>query len=139
MRYLLSVLLGFSSGLIVAGGIFAFIAVIGVVPRLAQKTRTKQHIRLYEDMILLGGFFGSMTLFLDFHFPIGTIFAMVFALATGVFVGVLAVSLAEVLNVVPVFMRRVRLSFGLPILIAALAFGKVAGALLYFFVPDFFL
>ena len=50
--------IGLSSGTVVAGGIFAFIAIIGVVPRLAQKTKTEKYIMIYEDAITLGGILG---------------------------------------------------------------------------------
>ena len=38
MRIPLLVLAGFASGVVVAAGTFAFIAVIGIVPRMAQRT-----------------------------------------------------------------------------------------------------
>ena len=57
MRIPLLVLAGFASGVVVAAGTFAFIAAIGIVPRMAQRTNTKQYIPFYEDTILLGGLF----------------------------------------------------------------------------------
>ena len=54
MRIPLLVLAGFASGVVVAAGTFAFIAAIGIVPRMAQRTNTKQYIPFYEDTILLG-------------------------------------------------------------------------------------
>ena len=62
---------------------------------------------------------------------------MIAAAAIGVFVGSLAVSLAEVINVVPIFMRRARLKQGLSFFLLALAAGKLIGSLVYFFVPAF--
>ena len=44
MRIPLLVLAGFASGVVVAAGTFAFIAAIGIVPRMAQRTNTKQYI-----------------------------------------------------------------------------------------------
>lgn len=43
------VVIGYSSGVVIAGGVFAFIAVLGIVTRLAQKTKTTNYIYLYED------------------------------------------------------------------------------------------
>lgn len=133
------ILLGFSSGTIVAGGIFAFIAVIGIIPRFAQKTRTTEYLSLYEDMITAGGFFGSLTLFINYHIALPAVIAMFITFCMGIFIGCLAVSLAEVLNVVPIFMRRARLTTGLPIFITAIAIGKFVGSLLYFLVPGFYI
>ena len=129
--------IGLSSGTVVAGGIFAFIAIIGVVPRLAQKTKTEKYIMIYEDAITLGGIFGCTTMFLKYYIPIGNAAAVIAAAAIGVFVGSLAVSLAEVINVVPIFMRRARLKQGLSFFLLALAAGKLIGSLVYFFVPTF--
>ena len=134
---LLCVLTGFSSGAVVAGGIFAFIAIIGVIPRLAQRTGTLKFIRLYEDFVVLGGIFGCLTLFLDYYIPVGNALAAGIAACVGVFVGSLAVSLAEVMSVIPIFMRRMRLNTGLGIMITALALGKAVGSIIYFILPIF--
>lgn len=131
-------IIGFSSGVIVAGGIFSFIAIIGIVPRFAQKTGTQDKIMLYEDAIVLGGIFGSCELFIDYIFPIGTFLAIIVALSIGIFVGSLAVSLAETIDVVPIFMRRARLTKGLSVFVLALALGKMVGSLAYFILPKFY-
>lgn len=138
VKQLIAILIGFSSGVVVAGGIFAFIAIIGIVPRLAQRTMTIKYISVYEDAILLGGVFGVSTIFIDYYLPIGNFFVGIIGLAIGIFVGCLAVSLAEVLNVIPIFTRRIRLTKGLFYMIAALALGKLAGSLLYALVPGFY-
>lgn len=137
-KQIIAVLIGFSSGVIVAGGIFAFIAVIGVVPRLAQRTKTIRFIPLYEDAIMVGGLFGTTTMFLDYYLPVGSVVAVLISLCIGVFFGCLAVSLAEVLNVIPIFARRSRLTIGIPAFILAMAVGKLIGALLYALVPGFY-
>lgn len=129
--------IGFSSGLVVAAGIFAFIAVIGIVPRMAQRSKTVCFIPRYEDAIILGGIWGTLNLYIDFYIPIGTIGAILFAFSIGIFIGCLAVSLAEVLNVIPIFARRARLTQGIPIFVLALALGKMIGSLVYFFTGNF--
>ena len=63
------ILIGFASGLVISGGVFAFIVIIGIVPRLAQKTRTGRYIYLYEDMISLGGIAGTLTMLFDVSIP----------------------------------------------------------------------
>ncbi|MGE4215376.1 MAG: stage V sporulation protein AB [Anaerotignaceae bacterium] len=131
-------IIGFSSGVIVAGGIFSFIAIIGIVPRFAQKTGTQDKIMLYEDAIILGGILGCLELFIDYKFRIGVFLPAIISLAVGVFVGSLAVSLAEIIDVVPIFMRRARLTKGLSVFVLALALGKVFGALAYFVLPKFY-
>ena len=49
------IFLGLTSGCMVAAGTFAFIAAIGIVPRMAKRTETQRFIRVYEDAIVLGG------------------------------------------------------------------------------------
>ncbi|MBQ8639185.1 MAG: stage V sporulation protein AB [Lachnospiraceae bacterium] len=53
-------------------------------------------------------------------------------LAIGAFVGCLAMALAEILQVFPILIRRVRLRVGIMYLAIALAAGKSVGALWYF-------
>lgn len=138
LKNLLLSIIGFSSGVIVAGGIFAFIAIIGVVPRFAQRTGTQSKIKIYEDAIILGGIFGNIEMFTNYKLPVGTFFAIVAAFSIGIFFGSLAVSLAETIDVVPIFMRRARLTKGLSIFVLALALGKMFGSLAYFILPKFY-
>lgn len=137
LRYIVAIIVAYSSGIVVAGGIFAFIAVIGVVPRLAQRTGTTKYIPFYEDAIMLGGILGTLTMYIDFYIPIGSILVAFFSFAIGIFIGCLAVSLAEVFNVVPIFTRRLKVTRGIPVFILALALGKSLGSLLYFFYMNF--
>ena len=130
MRIPLLVLAGFASGVVVAAGTFAFIAAIGIVPRMAQRTNTKQYIPFYEDTILLGGLFGCLGL--------QGIPALVHSLLCGIFVGVLAMALAEVLNVMPILMRRARLNKGITWFVVSFALGKLLGSLLYFLKDGFY-
>ncbi len=132
------ILTGFGSGLFVAGATVAFIAIIGVVPRLAQKTDTKPFIRLYEEAIIAGGIIGSLDIYFNLYIPIGKPLVMLISLCIGIFYGALAVSLAEVLNIIPILTRRLRLQKGIRWFITAIALGKLTGSLLYYFVPGFY-
>lgn len=138
IKTLFLIFFGFASGMVIAGAVFAFIAIIGVVPRMAQKTGTQRYIMLYEEAIILGGILGTLTLLFDFYLPIGRLLVMLVSLCIGVFYGCLAMSLAEVLRVVPILTRRVRLQRGMFFFIMALALGKLSGSLLYHVIPGFF-
>ena len=126
-------IIGSSAGGIVAAGVFAFLAVIGIFPRLIAYTDDRAHIMLCETMMILGGVFGCI---LDlYHVPQlfgGQIFLAIWGGATGVFVGALVMSLAETLKALPVFSRRAHFAVGIQYVILALAFGKCAGAFVYF-------
>jgi stage V sporulation protein AB len=54
-------------------------------------------------------------------------------LFAGIFVGCIAIAIAEMLNTIPIFVRRIRLGRGLGITLLAVALGKTVGALLYFY------
>ena len=139
VRKLIFYILGLGGGMVIAGAVFAFIAIIGVVPRIAQKTKTEKYIMLYEEGIIIGGILGTCSLLADFHLPIGAAAVTLLMLMVGIFYGCLAVSLAEVLDVIPVLTRRGGLKRGLKFFITALAAGKLIGSLLYYFIPGFFL
>ena len=138
MTQLLLVVFGVSAGTAVAAGVFAFIAAIGIVPRMAWRTDTRQYVRLYEDAIVLGGIWGTTTMFVDYRLPPWDWLVVAAALLVGVFVGVLAMALTEVLNVMPIMMRRARLTKGLQWIILAFALGKVTGSLLYYLIDGFY-
>ena len=127
-----------ASGWMVSAGVFAFIAAIGIVPRMAWRTGTKKYIRFYEDIIVFGGVLGTMTMFVDFRLPTWNWLLLLISLVEGFFVGVLAMALTEVLNVMPILMRRARLTQGLRWLILSFALGKVIGSLAYYLIDGFY-
>lgn len=137
LKSLFCIFFGFSSGVVISGGVFAFIAMIGIVPRMAQKTKSVTHIPLYEDTIVIGGIIGTIITFFKFPIPSIPILTVLFSLCTGIFIGVLAVSLAEVLNVVPIFTRRLRILNGITLFILSMAIGKMIGSLLDFLFIEF--
>lgn len=127
-----------ASGLVIAGGVFAFIAMIGIIPRLAQKTKTEKFIPVYENTIVLGGLWGATTFFVDYKIYIGYVLAGILSGFIGMFVGALAVSLAETLNIIPITVKRFRIFGSTQLLVTSLAFGKLVGALLYYIIPGFY-
>ena len=50
----------------------------------------------------------------------------------GMFVGCIAIAIAEMLNTIPIFLRRISLGKGAGILILSIALGKVLGSFLYY-------
>ena len=126
-------LTGVSAGGIIAAGVFAFLAVIGIFPRLIAYTDDCAHIMLCETMMILGGIFGSVVDL--YHMPRlfgGQFFLALWGSLTGIFVGALVMSLAETLKALPVFSRRAHVSVGIQYVIAAIALGKCIGSWIYF-------
>lgn len=124
---------GLAAGGMVAAGTFAFIVMIGVFTRLASRTHTAQYASLYENAVVLGGSLGNIVFIYQIQLPLYQVGTIFFGLFSGIFVGCLAVALAEVLKVFPVLVRRVGLIEGLPIVMLCVALGKLVGSMLQFF------
>ena len=133
MRYLLLGMIGASSGVIVAGGVIALIVGLGVITRYAGITHTGNRVRLYEDAILLGAVFGNLLTINRMQLPFGMPGLAVLGFCAGVFVGGWILALAEVVNIFPVFARRIGLTKGISVVIICIALGKVTGSLLHFY------
>ena len=138
MRNLLLIYIGFSSGLIISGAIFAFITSLGIVQRLAKKTSTEKSVKLYEQAIIFGGIFGISTELVNYYLPIGFFLVGFLSFCIGIFYGCLAMSLAEMLNVIPILIRRGSIQNGLYFFIIAIALGKFFGSMLYYCIPGFY-
>lgn len=139
LRQALLFFVGISAGGIIAAGIYAFLAIIGIFPRLIGTTGTKSHILLCETMMIIGGILGNiMNLFwiprlsLVLSSSVGILILGVWGMATGVFVGCLVMSLAETLKALPVLSRRIHLSVGIQYMIISIAIGKFVGSMIYF-------
>lgn len=125
--------LGLSCGVTVSAGIFAFITMLDVIPRLAHRTGTALHIYGYENAIILGGTTGNILNLFVRTFPVTQAGLMIFGVCSGVFVGCLAMALAESLRVIPIFVKRLKMRKGLPAVLLAIAIGKVVGTIFQYF------
>ena len=135
MRTAAVCLIGFMSGVVISGGVFAFLVIIGIVPRMLQKTKTAAHILLYETVMSLGGVGGALALLAKGSLHLNSLWTMVPGLCYGIFVGCLAISTAEILNVIPILGRRLKITRALTWVMTVLACGKAIGTLIQFFVP----
>lgn len=133
VKQLLLAIIGLSAGTTVAGGLFSFIIGLGVVSDFADRTHTGRHILLYESSVAMGGILGNIFWIYQIPIGMGTILVPVFGMLGGVFVGCWSMALAEILNVFPIFVRRVKLLKCIPYIILSMAIGKGIGACLFFF------
>lgn len=148
------VLLGFCGicfGIFTAAGVFTLLSAVGLVPRFIGKTHSAQKIRLYENMIIWGSILGCLySVFadeLDFGdmvverlgvsrtlWEIGVYVLLgTGGLFNGVFVGCLALAIAEMLDSIPIFARRTSFRHGLGIVVLSMAMGKLCGSFFYFY------
>lgn len=124
------IIIGLAGGIVVSGGVFAFITILGIVPRIAARTGSAAMIYHYETCIILGGTFGNVLSIFRFHLPVGQIGMGIFGIFAGIFVGCLSMALAETLKVIPVFVQRTKIINGMPVIILFMALGKGIGSFL---------
>lgn len=127
IKNLLLIFAGIAGGFSIAGGVFAFIVMIGVLPRLAGRTHTGWAYWGYEGAVIIGGIIGNILSIFSVSVPIGYVGLIIFGIFAGMYVGCFSMALAEVLNVMPIFSRRIRLRQGMAVIIASLAIGKGIG------------
>lgn len=144
------ILVGFSYGLLSSAGVFTVLVAVGLVPRFAGKTHTARKVVLFENMVILGTLVGCvLSVFSRYcrfgawwqgRFPeklsvwlgAGTLIQAVFGLFSGMFIGCLALAIAEMLDSIPILTRRISFRHGLGLAILSMAIGKLCGSLLYF-------
>ena len=143
---------GLCFGMLAAAGVFTVLSAVGLIPRFAGKTHSAKEIMLYESMVILGTISGSVLslypeycdlktlIAIRFNIPmsvwdgITVVFLIIFGLFAGMFIGCLALAIAEMLDSIPIFTRRVGFRHGLGLAITSMAVGKLCGSLYYFVV-----
>ena len=124
-------LLGFSAGITAAGGLFSFIIGLGVISDFADRTHTGEQVMLYEDAVAAGGSLGAVISVYHPAIPFAGCLLPVMGLFGGIFVGCWAMALTEMLDLFPIFIRRIRMVRGIAAVMIGIAFGKGLGALLF--------
>lgn len=140
-------LFGVCFGLLVAGGVFTVLIAVGLLPRFAGKTHTARYEVLYEEFIIYGTIVGCLFSIFDFAYYIGAFLItlpdiiyyfisygtlIVIGIFSGMFVGCLALAIAEMIDSISIFSRRISFRHGLGIVVLAIALGKMCGSLIYF-------
>lgn len=144
---------GLSFGLLSSAGVFTVLASVGLIPRFAGKMHVAKHILLLEEAVVFGALVGGIgSVFPDnirlgefvlekqifggqtpqIWTAIGMLILIVIGVFSGMFVGCLAFAIAEMLDSIPIFARRIGFRHGLGIAITAATIGKLVGSLFYF-------
>lgn len=144
------ILTGVSYGLLAAAGVFTVLVAVGLVPRFAGRTHTADKVVLYEEMVIAGTvtgcIFSVFSRYCQFgawwqgRFPeqmkiwlgTGGFFQALFGIFAGMFIGCLALAIAEMLDSIPIFSRRISFRYGIGLAVLSMAAGKLCGSLLYF-------
>lgn len=134
MKTILLSLISFSAGVTIGNAFSAFISLLNFIPRLVQITNTKKHICLYQNCTALGASISSLLYFFNISLKLNKIISLIISLAMGTFVGLFSSALAEILNVIPVLSRKLKIKHNLKYIITSLLFGKTFGSLWYWLV-----
>lgn len=135
-----------SFGFICAAGVFTVLSSVQLVPRFIGKTHSAVDVFLYENMIILGTIVGGViSIYWEYdgvrtlelaQSQAGSLLGFLLLCAVGVFsgmfVGCLALSIAEMLDSIPIFLKRISWKWGLSLMVASVALGKILGSLIYF-------
>ena len=131
IKQMLLAVFGFGAGIGLAGGFFALLIALGILSRFARQTRTGNYLWLYEMVTAAGGIFGTSWYLYGWKLPFGRIGLGIYGISAGVFVGGWTMALTEIIDTIPIFMRRLYLKKGLVLIVWMLALGHVLGSLLH--------
>ncbi len=134
LGWTVQILLGIAGGIAVGGGVIALFIVLDMIPRLAQLTRSYHQVHWYEGAMVTGSLLGTVFDFWNWKLTLGGWSGFIVGLFNGIFVGLLAAALTEVLNVLPILAKRLRMIHYLFGLLMAMVTGKVAGSLFDWFI-----
>ena len=161
MKYFFLIFAGASFGLLAAAGVFTVLTAVGLVPRFAGKTHTARKILLFEEMVIFGTILGCFVSIFPEYCQVGALLeglgvlgetagakreatvnglrqsvAVVlqgsFGLFAGMFIGCLALAIAEMLDSIPIFARRIGFRHGIGLAVFSVAIGKLVGSFFYF-------
>jgi stage V sporulation protein AB len=124
------VLLGLAGGLAVGSGLVALLIVFDLIPRLAQLADAYRMSAWFESALVSGSLYFTFADFMDWKLslPFGLLLGSV-GLLDGIFIGMLAAALTEVINVLPILAKRMKLSAYMVALVMAMVIGKTIGSL----------
>ncbi len=129
IKALVVIFIGLASGLVVGSGFVAFLTVLGIIPRLAQLSKTMKRIHLYEWAVIIGAVIGIVASLRDPMLGLSAYFLIPLGLTGGTFVGMAAAALTEVLNVIPILSKRIGLDGRIISLLMAIVLGKIFGSI----------
>ncbi|MCL2253344.1 MAG: stage V sporulation protein AB [Lachnospiraceae bacterium] len=153
LHQILMVICAFSFGIICSAGVFTVLVAVGLIPRFAGKLNIAKHIMFLEEMVVFGTITGGVISIFPKFFELGDAVyknqlfgaatheiwplagmavGIIYGVFSGMFVGCLALAIAEMLDSIPIFARRAGFREGIGIVIIAFACGKLTGSLIYF-------
>jgi len=127
---LLEIVIGFASGVVIGAGFVSILTVLGIIPRLVHLSKSKYHIHLFPLAIIFGVLFGTYLSITDITWNSHPFLLIFWGVTQGIFNGIIAAALAEILNVFPLLAKRVGLEKYILLLLMAIVLGKIVGSLI---------
>lgn len=121
--------LGLASGIMIGAGFLSLLIVLGVIQRLIQLSGTKNLVNFFGGAVILGVLFGTYLSFTDTVWKTSSSWLIVLGLIQGIFNGMVAAALTEILNVFPLLSKRIGMQQYIYWLLMAVVFGKISGSL----------
>lgn len=123
-------LLGLAGGLAVGSALVALLIVLDLIPRLAQVANAYRMSIWFETAVISGSLYWTFADFMNWKLSLPSgFFLSTTGLIDGMFVGMLAAALTEVMNVLPIMAKRMNLSDYMVGLVMAMVLGKTLGSL----------
>lgn len=131
IKILSVIAIGLGGGLVVGSGFVAFITVLGIIPRLTQVTKTGRFIHMYQLAVVAGAVLAGWISLVDQIIGMPSFVTFIIGLGAGIFVGMLAAALTEVLNVLPILAKRIGIDEKIVYIMMAIGLGKICGSLFH--------
>ena len=126
---IIELVIGFSSGIIIGGAFIAILTFLGIIPRLIQLSKVEHLVHSFSAAVVFGTLFGTYLSFTPITVDLHVITLMVWGIFQGIFNGMFAAALAEIINVFPLLSKRIGLEKYMLFLLMAIVFGKICGSL----------
>jgi stage V sporulation protein AB len=117
-----------------AGGvtIASLFVALDIIPRLNLSLRNNSYEYRWQNSVLLGCIISTIVYSFDIRLYFADIFSAIVGMLYGVFIGMLAGALTEVLNIIPIITKKFKLKNNERTVINSLIIGKTIGALFFF-------
>src|SRR5690625_3102612 len=97
----IEIVIGFASGIMIGGGFVGLLTVLGIIPRLVHLSHSNDWLIIYPFVIISGVFLGTYLSVTEIVADYPLIVLITLGLFQGIFNGMIAAALAEILNVFP--------------------------------------
>lgn len=146
LKLILLITAGFSGGFVTAAAFVAFVAMLGIFPKIAAKTKTANECMLYENCLMFGILLSTLVQFFLVYnsagfysgtLPapaIGIFILCLIGIFGGIYIGFLIGGLSEVLNVIPIYARKAHIQKFIYLIIYFIAAGKSLFTIIQFLI-----